>query len=273
MAKEQKKKEDGFEQLEGALTSGEQFVEKNQKMIVNVIIGIIVIVAAYFGYNRFISEPKATEAANQIYGAQSYFERDSFRLALNGDGNVLGFIEIIDKYGSTPSGNLANLYAGLSYLYIGEYENAIKYLKAFSSDDLLLSNMAIANIGDAYMQLGDYKQAASHYQKAAASKANDFSTPMFLMKEGLALEQAGDYAGALKSYERVNREYPNSSEARDIERISGFVHLTPGDFAAVARQHRFRPILTTADLAERLAEETAAKLLAGGATRSKIGFC
>lgn len=218
MAKEQKKKEDGFEQLEGALTSGEQFVEKNQKMIVNIIIGIIVIVAAYFGYNRFISEPKATEAANQIYGAQSYFERDSFRLALNGDGNVLGFIEIIDKYGSTPSGNLANLYAGLSYLYIGEYENAIKYLKAFSSDDLLLSNMAIANIGDAYMQLGDYKQAASHYQKAASSKANDFSTPMFLMKEGLALEQAGDYAGALKSYERVNREYPNSSEARDIEK-------------------------------------------------------
>ena len=83
---------------------------------------------------------------------------------------------------------------------------------------MLLSNMAIANIGDAYMQLGDYKQAASHYQKAASSKANDFSTPMFLMKEGLALEQAGDYAGALKSYERVNREYPNSSEARDIEK-------------------------------------------------------
>ena len=218
MAKEQKKKEDGFEQLEGALTSGEQFVEKNQKMIVNVIIGIIVVVAAYFGYNRFISAPKATEAANQIFGAQNYFERDSFNLALNGDGNVLGFLEIIDKYGSTPSGNLANLYAGISYLRLGEYENAIKYLKAFSSDDLLLSNMAIANIGDAYMQLGDFNQAASHYRKAASSKTNDFSTPLFLLKEGIALEKAGDYAGALKSYEQIDREYPNSSEARDIEK-------------------------------------------------------
>ena len=129
MAKDQTKKEDGFEQLEGALTSSEQFIEKNQKMIVNVVIGLIIIVGIYFGYNKFIVEPKVTEAANQIFGAQNYFEKDSFQLALNGDGNVLGFIEIIEKYSSTPSGNLACLYAGLSYLHIKEYENAIKYLE------------------------------------------------------------------------------------------------------------------------------------------------
>lgn len=218
MSKEQKKKEDGFEQLEGALTSGEQFIEKNQKMIVNVIIALIVIVAAYFGYNRFISEPKSQEAANQIFGAQNYFERDSFNLALNGDGNVLGFLEIIDKYGSTPSGNLAHFYAGLSFLYLGEYENAILHLKKFSSDDLLMGNMALSNIGDAYMQLGDFKQASEYYQKAANSNNNDFSSPIFLMKNGMALEKAGDFQGALKIYEQVNREYPNSPEARDIEK-------------------------------------------------------
>ena len=218
MSKEQKTKEDSFEQLEGALTSGEQFIEKNQKMIVNVIVVLLVIIGAYFGYNRFIVTPKVTEAANQIFGAQNYFEKDSFNLALNGDGNVLGFLEIIDKYGSTPSGNIANYYAGLSYLHLGQYENAIQYLKKFSSDDLLMANMALANIGEAYMQMGDYKNAATHYQKAANSKTNDFSTPMFLMKNGLALEKAGDYAGALKCYEQINREYPNAPEARDIEK-------------------------------------------------------
>ena len=107
MSKAQKKHEDGFEQLEGALTSGEQFIEKNQKMIVNVVLVLIVIVAGYFGYNRFISEPHAQEAANQIFGAQNYFEKDSFNLALNGDGNILGFVEIADKYSSTPTGKLA----------------------------------------------------------------------------------------------------------------------------------------------------------------------
>ena len=94
MSKEQKKREDGFEHLEEALTSGEQFIEKNQKMIVNVVLVLVVIIAGYFGYNRFIAEPHAQEAANQIFGAQNYFEKDSFNLALNGDGNVLGFIEI-----------------------------------------------------------------------------------------------------------------------------------------------------------------------------------
>ena len=218
MSKDQKKKEDGFEQLEDALTNSEQFIEKNQKMIVNIIIALIIIIGAYFGYNKFISEPKATEAANQIFGAQNYFERDSFNLALNGDGNTLGFIEIIDKYGSTPSGNLANYYAGLSYLYTGDYQKAIKYLNKFSSEDLLMTNMAIANIGDAYMQLGEYKKAAEHYKKAAASKVNDFSTPMFLMKNGLALEKAGDYNAALKSYEQIEKDFPSSTEARDIEK-------------------------------------------------------
>lgn len=217
MSKEQKK-QDGFEQLEDALTNSEQFIEKNQKMIVNVVIGLIIIVGAYFSYQRFIVEPKIQEAANQIFGAQNYFEKDSFNLALNGDGNALGFIEIADKYSSTPSGNLANFYAGLSYLYTGDYQNAIKYLEKFSSDDLLMGNMAIANIGDAYMQLGDYKKAADKYKKAASSKTNDFSTPLFLMKNGLALEKANDYSAALKVYEQIEREYPASPEARDIEK-------------------------------------------------------
>ena len=187
-------------------------------MIVNVVLVLVVIIAGYFGYNRFIAEPHAQEAANQIFGAQNYFEKDSFNLALNGDGNVLGFIEIVDKYSSTPSGNLAKYYAGLSYLYMGEYQNAIQYLEKFSSDDLLLSNLAKANIGDAYMQLGEYRKAAENYKKAAASKTNDFSTPTFLMKNGLALEKSNDYSGALKVYEQIEQEYPASPEGRDIEK-------------------------------------------------------
>ncbi|MEG0796819.1 MAG: tetratricopeptide repeat protein [Odoribacter sp.] len=218
MSNEQKKHEDGFEQLEGALTTSEQFIEKNQKMIIYVVIGLLIVIAAYFGYNKFIGDPQETEAAGQIFSAQNYFEKDSFNLALKGDGNALGFIEIANKYSSTPTGNLANYYAGLSYLYTGDYQNAIKYLDKFSSDDLLLGNMAIANIGDAYMQLGDYKKAADYYKKAAGEKNNDFSTPIFLMKNALALEKAGDNKAALQVYEQIETEYPASPEARDIEK-------------------------------------------------------
>ena len=218
MAVDQNKKEDGFVQLEGALTNSEQFIEKNQKMIINVVIGLLVVVGAYLGYNKFIAEPQTKEAANQIFGAQNYFAKDSFNLALNGDGNSLGFVEITEKYSSTPSGNLACFYAGLSYLYLGEYDNAITYLKKFSSDDLLAANMATSNIGDAYMQLANYPEAAKYYTKAAASNANDFSTPLFLFKSGMALEKAKDYKGAVESYKKIKQEFPASAEAREIEK-------------------------------------------------------
>ena len=198
-------------------------------MLINAVIVILVIIGAFLGYHKFIKAPKIEEASSQIFGAQNYFEKDSFNLALNGDGNVLGFIEIADKYSSTPSGNLANLYAGLSYLYTNEYDNAIKYLKKFSSDDLLLANMAIANIGDAYMQLGNYKKAAEYYQKASASKVNDFSTPIFLMKNGIALEKANDYKEAVKVYEKIEKEYPSSVEARDIEKYIERAKLKSGN--------------------------------------------
>lgn len=217
MSKE-KKHEDQFEHIEDALTRGEQFVENNQKLLINAVIVILVIIGAFLGYNRFIKNPRIEEASSQIFGAQNYFEKDSFNLALNGDGNISGFLEIADNYGSTPAGNLANYYSGLCYLYLGDYNQAIVYLKKFSTDDLLLSNMAIANIGDAYMQLNDYKKAAEYYAKAASSKVNDFSTPVFLMKNALAYEKAEDYASALKVYERIEKEFPNSSEARNIEK-------------------------------------------------------
>lgn len=224
MAKEQKK-EDSFEQLEEALTQGEQFIEKNQKKLLNGLIAVIVIVGGFFLYQSFIKQPKVEKAKNAIFGAQKYFDQDSFNLAINGDGNVMGFAEIADKYSSTPSGNIANLYCGISYLHIGKYEEAIQYLKSFSSDDAYLSNMALANIGDAYMQLKEYTEAATYYSQAAASNANDFSTPIFLMKNGLALEKSNNYDAALKVYERIEKEFPNSPENRDIEKYITRVKL------------------------------------------------
>ena len=145
MAKKIDEKEDGFLQVEKSLTASEQFIEKNQKVIIRSVIAVLVILGAFYGWKNFIQEPNVKEAENQIYVAQQYFEADSFNLALNGDGNALGFLDIADQYSSTPSGNLANLYCGICYLNLGEYQNAIDYLKKFSSNDALLGNMAKAN--------------------------------------------------------------------------------------------------------------------------------
>ncbi|GHV64902.1 hypothetical protein FACS1894199_04250 [Bacteroidia bacterium] len=215
MAKQQ---EDKFGDIEVVLTRSEQFIENNQKKLLNGLIVVLIIVAAIFGYKKYILEPRGEEAASQLFGAQNYFEKDSLHLALNGDGNISGFIDIADKYSSTAVGNLANYYAGICYLYIGEYENAITYLEKFSSDDFLVVNLAKSNIGDAYMQLENYAKAAEYYKKAASSNKNDFSTPLFLMKGALASEKSDNYQAALELYEKIKRDFPNSSEARDVEK-------------------------------------------------------
>ncbi|MFA6662437.1 MAG: tetratricopeptide repeat protein [Bacilli bacterium] len=212
------KEENALEHIEGALTNSEQFIEKNQKKIVNIILILIVIVGAYFLYHSYVEIPKEKEANTQIVGAQNYFERDSFNLALNGDGNLLGFKDISSKYSSTDAGNLANYYAGICCLNMNQYKEAISYLKKFSSDDLLLSTFAYSNTGDAYMQLKDYKNAASYYNKASSNNVNNFTTPIVLMKNALALEKLNDYKGALKIYNKIDVDYPDTMEARNIEK-------------------------------------------------------
>ena len=200
MSKNIEKTEDGFSQVEKTLTNSEQFIEKNQKLIIKIVGVVVVLLALFFVYRNYIQEPKIKEAQNQIYFAQRYFDADSFRIALNGDGNVLGFLDIADKYSSTPSGNLANLYSGICFLRLGEFQNAINSLEKFSSDDYLLSNMAKANMGDAYMELKDFKKAAAMYKAASEENANDLTTPYYLFKQGLALMQASQNAEAVADF-------------------------------------------------------------------------
>ena len=176
MSKTGEHKEEKIFAVDEALGKSEQFIEKNQKVIMIVIGAIIVIVLGYIGYKKLYLGPKEKEAQGQMFMAQKYFEMDSLNLALNGDGNYLGFLSIIDDYGITKSGNLANYYAGMCYLKKGEFDNAIEHLKKFSSDDEFLSSLSLGAIGDAYMELGDNDKALDFYLKAAKNKENDFTS-------------------------------------------------------------------------------------------------
>ncbi|WP_372751908.1 tol-pal system YbgF family protein [Labilibaculum sp.] len=210
--------EDNFENLEEALSKTEQYIEKNQKKLTTIALVIVVIAVAIFAYQKYYKAPLNERAQNQIFQAQRYFEKDSFNLALNGDENYPGFLDIIDEFGSTPAGNLSEYYAGISYLRMGEYQKAVDCLKKFSSDDFLLSALSKAAIGDAYMELGDAEKAASNYMDASSFNTNDFTTPIYLQKAGLAYEMLGDYKKALAAYESIETDFSKSAEARDVEK-------------------------------------------------------
>ena len=97
------------EMLVAAQTQGENFFEKNSKMVITAIVVIFVLAAAIFGYRKAIVEPRNNKAQEMLFEAQYQFESQNadFALALNGNENTPGFVQVIEQYGNTPAGNLA----------------------------------------------------------------------------------------------------------------------------------------------------------------------
>jgi len=218
MSKKKDNSRDQFESVENALSKTEHYIEENQKSLTIIVFAIIIIVGGYLGYKRLLVSPKENEAQSQMWMAEKYFERDSFNLALHGDGNYLGFLDIIDEYGITQSANLANYYAGLSYLHLGQFEEAIEYLKKFDAKDQMISPIAYGAIADAYIELNNTDEAEVFYKKAINISENNFTTPIYLMKLGMLYEQQGDYTNALENYKRIEKDYPTSTEGRQISK-------------------------------------------------------
>lgn len=209
----------GFQTIEESLSRTEQFLEKYQKQLTVVAVVVLGVVGSIFAYKQFYIKPLEIEVQEQMFVAQQYFERDSFDLALNGDGDYPGFVQIIDDYGSTSAAKLANYYAGVSYFKIGEFDNAIDYLSDFSTDDNLLAPVALGCLGDSYVESGDFDKAAEYYKKAAEKSENNLTGPIFLMKLGRVNEELGDWQAALDAYENIKKDYRDSDEGRSIEKF------------------------------------------------------
>ena len=212
------KTEDQFAQIEETLSKTEQFIEENQKSLMTIISAIVGIVALFSVYQNFYIEPMEKEAQVEMYMAELYFQKDSFNLALNGDGQYLGFLDIANDYSSTNVGQLANYYAGLSYLHTADYDNAIEYLGDFSSDDIILSSLALGCMGDAYMELGDTDAALDAYADAVNNSANDFTAPRYMMKQAMIYTSIGDNNKALDLFKAIQSDYKTAREANGIEK-------------------------------------------------------
>lgn len=228
MTKKKTAQEDNLQELESALTRTEQFIEDNQKKITYVVGAVVVLVGAFLAFNRFYLQPKEKEALNQMFMAENYFEKDSFNLAINGDGNYLGFLDIIDDYGMTKSANRAKYYTGIAYLHMGQYEDAIEYLKKFKTDDLLLAPVKTGAIGDAMLELGKTEDALKQYQKAYAETENELTTPVYKMKAARLLESMNKLDEALKLYEEIKKDYPQSAEGTTVDKYIARVKIKKG---------------------------------------------
>jgi len=227
MSKSHKPKEEekSIVAVEEALGRSEHFIEKNYKIIIGTVAAIVLIIAVFIGYTRFVLAPRQTEARAEMFMAEIYFAQDSLQLALEGDPVYPGFLDIIADYRFTSSANLARYYAGVIFLRQGHFEDAIEHLKKFRGRDQLVTAMAYGAIGDAYLELENMAQAARYYRKAYRHSPNELTTPLFLLKAGLVYEMIEEPAKALALYRRIQDEFPNSTEGQNIERYIGRVSV------------------------------------------------
>ncbi|MCK9255737.1 MAG: tetratricopeptide repeat protein [Bacteroidales bacterium] len=220
MAKKNKKatEKDSFKTVESALSRAEKFIETNQKAFLYGLGGVLVVVLGIIGYFKLIREPHIKEAWAVSFMAEQYFVKDSFNLALNGDGDNPGFIDIVDEYNKTPMGNAAKYYAGVCFMRLNDFESAIEYLESFKSKDPMVGAIAKSLIGDANIELGNIDEAINYYLKAVEQADNELLSPVFLMKVGKAYELKKDYKSALEAYRKIETDFYGTKEQINIEK-------------------------------------------------------
>lgn len=205
--------------IEEALNRSEQFFNKNKKIIFASLIAIIVIIVGGMLYKSKIVEPREVKVAEAMFPGETYFVNGEFEKALSGDGvDYIGFEEIANTYGNTKAGKLANAYAGLCYAQLDNFEEAAKYLAKFDGKDEMASPAVLGALANCYASMEDFSKAAATFEEAAKKADNALLSPYYLFQAGLVYELSLENpAKALKLYNSIKFDYPNSKEAQTIE--------------------------------------------------------
>ncbi|MBQ5701216.1 MAG: hypothetical protein IIV68_03750 [Alistipes sp.] len=210
-----------------AVSKTEQFFQENGKKVIIAVAAIVVVAVAGYLFKHLVIDANADKAAELIVDAQDRFavENADYALALNGDENGAGFLDVVEQYGSTASGNIAKHYAGICYLRLGDLENAEKYLSMYKAVKSIPAEVVNAqNLGlrgDIAVEKGEYEAAVALYKKAVAASANIYTAPLYLYKQVLAYAALGNKAEALKCLEALQADYATSIEAREAEKVLG----------------------------------------------------
>lgn len=196
------------------------FYDKNQKVIIGAAVGLIVLIGAYLAYEIFYKAPRQKAAQTAMYMAEYQFSRDSFALALENPGqDSEGFLDIMENYSGTDQANTAKYYAGVSYLNIGRYQDAVDMLKSFSAPTDLTEATKQGALGDAYSELNDLSSAEAAYKKAMNASDISAIAPYYMKKLAMLYQYQGKEDEAAKIFKQITEKYPTTDWSREAERF------------------------------------------------------
>jgi tetratricopeptide (TPR) repeat protein len=193
--------------------------ERYGKQASYVLIAIVVLVGGYIGYRKWVAEPNEKQALSAMFRAEQYYQLDSARLALNGDNLNYGFLKVIARYGGTKAASLASFYAGSCYMKLGDFNNAVKYLKDFSTSVQIIQERDYGLLADAYSELNRKEEAAEQYKKAGTFfEKDELFSPEYLFRSGYLYESMGKTQDAITLYKMIKDKYPRSARGREIDK-------------------------------------------------------
>ena len=215
------------------LVKAESTWKKIQKPVLGVIAAVVLVGGGWVAYQEYVMKPKEEKAAEALYKAEQYFAMDSSRLVLNGDGQSKGVLNVISNFSGTKSANLAHYYAGISYLKLGEYENAVKHLKDFSTDARQIQILASGCLGDAYSELKRNDEAIAAYKKAATVfEKDENNSSEYLFRAALLLEVTGKTKEALELYKDLKAKFPKTDKGFQADKYIYRLSIEKNDLTA-----------------------------------------
>jgi hypothetical protein len=215
------------------LAKAQGFWQQYQKMVIGAAAVVVIGIAGWFGYNEYIVKPKEEKAAEALFKAEEYFRMDSSNLALNGDGQTRGALYVIKNFSGTKAANLAHFYAGVSYLKLGDFNNAVKYLKDFSTDAKQIQLLAYGALGDAYAEQNKTDDAISYYKKAGSTfDKDDNNSAEYLFRAALLLETKGKNEEALALYKEIKEKFPKTDKGFQADRYIYRLSIEKNDLGA-----------------------------------------
>ncbi|MCW3110254.1 MAG: tetratricopeptide repeat protein [Segetibacter sp.] len=208
------------------------FWEKNKKLVIGVSVAVIIIAGGWLLYKNMIVAPKEEKAAEAMFKAEEYFRNDSLAVALNGDGQNKGFLNVIKNFDGTKAANLAHFYTGIIYLKTHDFNNAVKHLKDFDTDSKQIQMIAYARLADAYSELGKKDEAVDFYKKAGKEfESDEFNSSEFLFRAGYLLESMGKNNDAVEVYKQIKEKFPKTEKGFSIDKYIYRLSVEKNDFS------------------------------------------
>lgn len=209
--KNQQETRTSIDDLNDSLSSIEQKVEGNQKLISWILIAVAAVTVLVIVYIFLIREPAIKAADEAVSQADITLIQGNDSLAL------AQYKQVADEYGYEAS-NRAALQTAILYYKKKDYKQALEYVKKYDQKETVVGAASLALEGDCYVNLGQLDDALAAFKKAVkASDNNPLYTPLFLIKEANVLRAQNKTEEELKVYETIQEEYPEFGPAYNYD--------------------------------------------------------